>query len=166
LEPAGDRVEIPLSYAAIISVFSGSLAALAGVWWVLARDSWLSAAILAGAGAFVSYLMGRILIGRGPGLRLSSAGVSVRRGLGDVAHLPWSEATTVELKSALVELLVIGMRNPEKVMIHARGYRGWVMRRNQRRFGTPFIVVIALLQWDRVRLLQTVAAYRCRYGTS
>lgn len=128
LEFTRDRVEIPLSYAAIIS--------------------------------------GRILIGRGPGLILSSAGLSVRRGLGDIAYLPWSEATTVELKSAMVQLLVIGMRDPEKSVSHVRGYRGWVMRRNLRRFGTPFTIAISLLKWDTLRLLQTVATYRCRYGTS
>jgi hypothetical protein len=164
-EPTGDRVEIPLSYAAISLGFSPLLLAFAGGWWVLSRDSWLSVVILASAAALVSYLLGRVLIGRGPGLILSSAGVSVRKGLGDVPHLPWSEATTVELKSATVQLLLIGMRNPRQSLTNVRGYRGWVMRRNQRKFGTPFIVALWLLQWDRIRVLQTVAAYRCRYGS-
>jgi hypothetical protein len=66
----------------------------------------------------------------------------------------------------MVQLLVIGMRNPEKSMTTARGYRRWVMRRNQRRFGTPFTVAIWPLQWDRIRVLQAVATYRCRYGAS
>jgi hypothetical protein len=163
-EPAADRVEIPLSYVAISLGLSPLLLAFAGAWWVLSRDSWLSVVILAGGAALVSYLVGRILIGEGPGLILSSAGVSVRKGLGDVPYLPWSEATTVEMKLAAVRLLVIGMRNPEKSLRSARGYRGWVMRRNQRKFGTPFVVPIWLLQWDRIRVLQTVATYRCRYG--
>ena len=83
-EPAGDRVEIPLSYAAISLGFSVLLLAFAGAWWSLSRDSWLSVVILASAAALVSYLLSRFLSGRGPGLILSSAGVSVRKGLGDV----------------------------------------------------------------------------------
>jgi hypothetical protein len=165
-QPAPDRVDIPLSYAAISLGFAPLLLAFAGAWWVLSRDSWLSVLILASAAALVSYFLGRILIGRGPGLTLSSVGVSVRKGVGDVPYLPWSEATTVELKSATVQLLVIGMRNPQKSLSSVRGYRGWVMRRNQRKFGTPFTVAIWLLQWDRIRVLHTVAAYRCRYGAA
>ena len=49
-------------------------------------------------------------------------------------NLPWSEVTTVELKSAMFQLLVIGMRNPEKSPTNGRGYRGWVMRRKQRKW--------------------------------
>ena len=159
-------MEIPVSYTAIISGLCGSLLFFAGVWWLLARDSWLGTLVLAGGAAFVSYLWGHVLVGRGPGLILSSAGLSVRRGLGDIAYLPWSEATTVELKSAMAQLLVIGMRNPESFMADVRGYRGWVMRRNHRKFGTPFTIAIVLLKWNHILLLQTVATYRCRYGTA
>jgi hypothetical protein len=166
LEPAADRVEIPLSYSAISCGFSALLLAFAGAWWGLSRNSWLSVVILASGAALVSYLLGRMLIGRGPGMILSAAGVSVRKGLGDVLYLPWSEATTIELKSAMVQLLVIGMRNPEDSLANARGYRGWVMRRKQRKLGSPFAVAIWLLRWDRIRVLQTVAAYRCRYGAA
>jgi hypothetical protein len=132
LEPAADRVEIPLNYTAISLGFSALLLAFAGAWWGLFRNSWLSVVILASGAAFVGYLLGRMLMGRGPGLILSAAGVSVRKGLGDVLYLPWSQATTVELKSAMVQLLVIGMRNPQNSLANARGYRGWVMRRKQR----------------------------------
>jgi hypothetical protein len=165
-EPAADRVEIPLSYTAISFGFSASLLAFAGAWWGLSRNSWLSVVILTSGAAFVGYLLSRMLIGRGPGLILNAGGVSVRKGLGDVLYLPWSEATTIELKSAVVQLLVIGMRNPEDSLANARGYRRWVMRRKQRKFGSPFAVAIWLLRWDRIRVLQTVAAYRCRYGAA
>jgi hypothetical protein len=66
----------------------------------------------------------------------------------------------------MVQLLVVGMRNPEQTLANARGYRGWVMRRKQSKLGSPFAVAIWLLRWDRIRVVQTVAAYRCRYGAA
>jgi hypothetical protein len=100
-------------------------------------------------------------IGRGPGLVISPSGISIRQGLSLVSNLAWSEATTVEIKSTpLYSCLVIGMRNADRLIDNASGYRQWALRSNLQRFGSPFLVSTSALKCDRNQLFQTVAAYR------
>jgi hypothetical protein len=162
---AEDRVQVPVDYRAVLAKFAGSLLLYAAAWWVLGRDNVLITIIFAVGTAFLLYINSRIVIGHGPGLVLDPSGISIRRGLGLVTALPWTQATTVELKSTkLYTCLVIGVRNPEKLVENASGYRRWALRSNEQRFGSPVVIFASSLKCDRTWLVNTVAEYRKRYG--
>jgi hypothetical protein len=164
---AADHEDIPINYGAIILRLLYSTVLVVGTWWILARNNVLTLTIITIGAVFSAYLSGRILIGRGPGLILSSSGISVRRGLGYISDLSWRDVTSVELKSSyLYSLLVIGVRDPQTLMANARGYRAWAMRQNAQRFGSPVTVFVTALKCDRAWLLQTACAYRHQYGAN
>jgi hypothetical protein len=147
---ADNRVEIPVDYAAVVVKFVASLLLYAATWWVLGRDNALVSIIFAVGTIFLAYINGRIIFGHGSGLVMDSTGISIRRGLGLVTTLPWSQATTVELKSTtLYSCLVIGVRNPERLFTDATGYRRWALRSNEQRFGSPVVVFASSLKCDR-----------------
>jgi hypothetical protein len=160
-----DRIEISLNYRTLSLTFGITLLVYAAWYWLMARGN-LFLTTLGGAGLiFLSYYFLRIAFGRGPGLIISSSGISVRRHLGLISDLPWSEVTTIELKSTrLFVCLVIGVRNPERLIENTGTYRRWAMRQNLERFGSPLIVSVKLLKCDRAWLVQTIGAYRDRYG--
>jgi hypothetical protein len=160
-----DVVEIQVDYVAVLLRLLVSLLIYTAAWWVLGRDNVFISAIFAAGTVFLLSLNGRILIGHGPGLIISPSGISMRKGLGLVSNLAWSEATTLEIKSTpLYSCLVIGMRNAERLIDSASGYRRWALRSNLQRFGSPFLVSASALKCDRNWLFQTIAAYRARYG--
>jgi hypothetical protein len=163
---AADVVEIQVAYGAVLLKLLGSLLLYAAAWWMLGRDNVFISAMFAAGTVFLLYLNGRMLIGRGPGLVITPSGISIRQGLGLVSNLAWSEATTVEIKlTPLYSCLVIGMRNADRLIDNASGYRQWALRSNLQRFGSPFLISTSALKCDRNQLFQTVAAYRARYGT-
>jgi hypothetical protein len=163
---AADVVEIQVDYGAVLLRLLASLSLYSAAWWVLGRDNVFISAIFAAGTVFLLYLSGRILFGHGPGLVITPSGISIRKGLGLVSNLAWSDATTLEIKSTpLYSCLVIGMRNSERLIDSASGYRRWALRSNLQRFGSPFLVSASALKCDRNWLFQTVAAYRARYGT-
>jgi hypothetical protein len=162
---AADVVEIQVNSGAVLLKLAASLLVYAAAWWVLGRDNVFISAIFAGGTVFLLYLNGRILFGRGPGLIMTSSGISLRKGLGLVSNLAWSDATTLEIKSTpLYSCLVIGLRNSQRLIDSASGYRRWALRSNLQRFGSPFVVFASSLKCDRNWLLQTAAAHRARYG--
>jgi hypothetical protein len=162
---ADDRVEIPVDYSAVLVKFAGSLLLYAAAWWVLGRDNVLITTIFAVGTVFLLYINSRIVIGRGPGLVMNRSGISIRKGLGLVNALPWSQATTAELKSTkLYTCLVIGVRNPAILVDNVSGYRRWALRSNEQRFGSPVVIFASSLKCDHTWLLKTVAEYRNRYG--
>jgi hypothetical protein len=162
---ACDHIEVPLNYLTLSLTFGITLLLYAAWYWLMARGN-LFLMTFGGAGLiFLSYYFLRIAFGRGPGLIISSSGISVRRRIGLISNLPWSEVATVELKSTRVFVsLVIGVRNPERLIENAGAYRRWAMRQNLERFGSPLIVSVKLLKCDRAWLVQTIGAYRDRYG--
>jgi hypothetical protein len=108
-----------------------------------------------------------MLLGHGPALVISPSGISVRKGLGLVTTLAWSEATALSIKSTpLYSCVVIGVRNADRLIDNASGYRRWALQSNLQRFGSPFVVFSSPLKCDRNWLLQTIAAYRARYGAT
>ena len=162
---AADVVEIQVDYGAVLLRLLASLLLYSAAWWVLGRDNVFISALFAAGTVFLLYLNGRMLIGHGPGLVITPSGISIRKGLGLVTNLAWSDATTLEIKSTpLYSCLVIGMRNAERLIDSASGYRRWAIRSNLQRFGSPFLVSTSALKCDRNRLFQTIAAYRARYG--
>jgi hypothetical protein len=159
-----DVVEIQVDYGSVLLRISVSLLLYAAAWWMLGRDNVFISAIFAAGTVFLLYLNGRILLGHGPGLVITPSGISIRKGLGLVSDLAWSDATTLEVKSTpLYYCLVIGMRNAEQLIDSASGYRRWALRSNLQRFGSPFLVSASALKCDRNWLFQTIAAYRARY---
>jgi|HubBroStandDraft_1064217.scaffolds.fasta_scaffold00671_10 hypothetical protein len=161
-----DVIEIQVDFGAVLLRLLVSLLLYAAAWWVLGRDNVFISAIFAAGTVFLLYVNGRILIGQGPGLVIAPSGISIRKGLGLVSNLAWSDATTLEIKSTpLYSCLVIGMRNAERLIDSASGYRRWALRSNLQRFGSPFLISASVLKCDRNWLFQTVAAYRARYGT-
>jgi hypothetical protein len=160
-----DRVEIPVDYGAVLVKFAGSLLLYAAAWWVLGRDSVLITTIFAVGTVFLLYVNSRIVIGRGPGLVMNRSGISVRKGLAFVNTLPWSQATSAELKSTkLYTCLVIGVRNPAILVDNTSGYQRWALRSNEQRFGSPVVIFVSSPKCDRAWLLKIVAEYRNRYG--
>jgi hypothetical protein len=158
-------IEIQVDYGAVLLRLLVSLLLYAGAWWVLGRDNVFISAIFAAGTVFLLYVNGRILFGHGPGLVITPSGISIRKGLGLVSNLA-SDTTTLEIKSTpLYSCLVIGMRNAERLIDSASGYRRWALRSNLQRFGSPFLISASVLKCDRNWLFQTVAAYRARYGT-
>jgi hypothetical protein len=106
-----------------------------------------------------------VVMGHGPGLVLSPSGIALREGLGLVSDLAWLEATTVEIHATkLYSCIVIGMRNADRTIENASGYRRWALGSNLQRFGSPFLVFTSSLKCDRQWLFQAVNAYRLRYG--
>jgi hypothetical protein len=159
-------IEIQVDYGAVLLRLLVSLLLYAAAWWVLGRDNVFISAIFAAGTVFLLYVNGRILIGHGPGLVITPSGISIRKGLGLVSNLAWSDTTTLEIKSTpLYSCLVIGMRNAERLIDSASGYRRWALRSNLQRFGSPLLISASALKCDRNWLFQTVAAYRARYGT-
>ncbi len=160
-----ERIEIPVDYGTVILKFVVSLLINAATWWLLGRNSLLISTISAAGTVYIVYLNGRIVFGHGPGLVITVSGISVRKGLGLVSDLAWSEITTVEIKvTMLYKCLVIGMRDPQRLIGSATGYRRWALQSNLQMFGSPFIVYASSLKCDRQWLLRTVMAYRVRYG--
>jgi hypothetical protein len=159
-------IEIQVDYGAVLLRLLVSLLLYAAAWWVLGRDNLFISAIFAAGTVFLLYVNARILFGHGPGLVITPSGISIRKGLGLVSSLAWSDTTTLEIKSTpLYSCLVIGMRNAERLIDSASGYRRWALRSNLQRFGSPFLISASVLKCDRNWLFQTVAAYRARYGT-
>ena len=163
---ASDHIEIPLNYLTLSLTFGITLLVYAIWYWLMGRGNLFLTTLAVAGLIFVTYIVGRIAFGRGPGLIISPSGISVRRHLGLISDLPWSEATTVELKSTrLFVSLVIGVQNPERLIENAGAYRRWAMRQNLERFGSPLIVSVKLLKCDRAWLVRTISAYRDRYAT-
>jgi hypothetical protein len=166
---AGDlsqRIEIAVDYGAVIFRLALALFLYTAAWWLLGRDSALVSTIFAVATVYLIYLNCRIVFGHGPGLILSPSGIFLRQGLGLVSDLAWSEATTVEIKATKIYYcIVIGMRNADRLIEGAGGYRRWALRSNWQRFGSPFLIFASSLKCDRKWLFQTITAYRLRYGT-
>jgi hypothetical protein len=163
---SSDRIEIPVDYGAVILKLILGLCLYAAAWWLLGRGSVLVSTIFAVGTVYVIYLNSRVVFGYGPGLVLSPSGISLRKGLGLVSDLAWSEATTVEIKvTKLYSCIVIGMRNADRLIEDSGGYRRWALRSNLQRFGSPFLVFSSSLKCDRQRLFQMITAYRLRYGT-
>jgi hypothetical protein len=161
-----DVIEIQVDYGAVLLRLLVSLLLYTAAWWALGRDNVFISAIFAAGTVFLLYVNGRILFGHGPGLVITPSGISIRKGLGLVSSLAWSDTTTLEIKSTpLYSCLVIGMRNAERLIDSAGGYRRWALRSNLQRFGSPFLISASALKCDRNWLFQTVAAYRARYGT-
>jgi hypothetical protein len=164
---ANDRVEIAVDYGTVLLKFVASLLLYAAAWWGLGRDNALITILFAAGTAFLVYINARIVFGHGPGLVMDSSGISIRSGLGLVTALPWAQATTVELKTTkLFSCLVVGVRNSESLFENATGYRRWAMRSNEQRFGSPVVLFASSLKCDRTWVVQTVAAYRARYGAT
>jgi hypothetical protein len=162
---AADVIEIQVDYGALLLRLLVSLLLYTAAWWVLGRDNVFISALFVAGTVFLLYLNGRMLIGHGPGLVITPSGISIRKGLGLVSNLAWSDATTLEIKSTpLYSCLVIGMRNAERLIDSASGYRRWALRSNLQRFGSPFLVSTSALKCDRNQLFQTITAYRARYG--
>lgn len=161
-----DVIEIQVDYGAVLLRLLVSLLLYTAAWWALGRDNVFISAIFAAGTVFLLYVNGRILFGHGPGLVITPSGISIRKGLGLVSNLAWSDTTTLEIKSTpLYSCLVIGMRNAQRLIDSAGGYRRWALRSNLQRFGSPFLISASALKCDRNWLFQTVAAYRARYGT-
>lgn len=165
LNPESDRIEIPINYRKLLVRFVLSVLAMIAVWWLMGRGNVFFETLDAVGIAYISYLHCRIAFGRGPGLIMSPSGISVRRHLGLLAELPWSQATTVEVKSTkLFSCLVVGVRYPERLIESANGYQRWAMRQNLDRFGSPMVVFAMFLKCDLAWLRNTAKSYRDRYG--
>lgn len=165
VDHGSDRIEIAVDYGAVILRLAVVLCLYAAGWWLLGRGSMLVSTIFVVGTVYMLYLSSRVVFGHGPGLVLSAAGLSLRKGLGLVLDLAWPEATTVEIKATLLySFVVIGMRNADRLIENSGGYRRWALRSNLQRFGSPFLVFTPSLKCDRQQLLQTITAYRLRYG--
>ena len=164
-DTSSDRLEIPVDFGAVILRFVGSIAALSVTGWVLGRGNVLVSTITTLGLLFVVYVSGRVFIGHGPGLVIDPSGISIRAGLGPIPGVPWSEIDGFALKSnRLYWVLVIGLRDPEKLMAGQSAYRRCSIRQSLQMFGSPVFVSVSMLKCDRTWLLRTATAYRARYG--
>jgi uncharacterized membrane protein (DUF2068 family) len=161
-----ERVEIPVNYGAISLRFIGIIIVLSAWWWFFGRgDAWTEFILALGMG-FVTFQISKYLIGHGPGVVMNPDGLSIRRGLALVSHLPWSDITAVELKSVMAgSSLVVGVRDPEGLVARQKGYARWNMRQTQNMFGSPARIPTFVLKCDRHWLLQTVGEFRVKYGS-
>lgn len=161
-----EHVEIPVNYGAISLRFIGIVVLLSAWWWLFGRGDSLTEFILALGLVFVTFQISKYLIGHGPGVVMNPDGLSIRRGLAFVSHLPWSDITTVELKSVMAgSSLVVGVRDPEGLVAKQKGYARWNMRQTQNMFGSPARIPTFVLKCDRHWLLQTVGEFRVKYGS-
>jgi hypothetical protein len=157
-------IEIPVAYRATLLRYAAALLLYVGLWWLLGRNNWLVSFIVAAGVLFALYLGSQIFFGHGPGLVMAPSGISLRKGIGTISHIAWSDATTLEIKATpLYSCLAIGMRNAQQLIDNASGYQRYSLRSNLQMFGSPVVIFTLPLKCDPHWLLQTIAAYRARY---
>jgi hypothetical protein len=164
-DTAPDRLEVPVNYAAIAGRSFGGIFLIAAFWWLFERDSLVAAIILGLGGLIVTYHTLLMILGRGPGLVMTDKGLSIRRGIGTVTNLPWTDITTIELKASMgATALVIGVRDPESFVARAKGYARWSMRKTQDMYGSPVRVPVFALKCDGQWLAKRAVEFSAKYG--
>jgi hypothetical protein len=106
---------------------------------------------------FLGVLALRSLPNRAPALSLASDGISIRRDLCAIRHLPWSEIIGFEMKSAMANtFLVIQVRNANALIAEGGPLSRWIMGQSQTMFGSPVRIPVAWLKCDPNWLWQKV----------
>lgn len=107
-------------------------------------------------GAIVLGVMAlRSLPNRGPALSLASDGISIRRDLCAIRHLPWHEVTGFEMKSAMANtFLVIHVRDASALIAQRGPISRFLMGQSQAMFGSPVRIPVSWLKCDRSWLWQ------------
>jgi hypothetical protein len=160
-----DRLEVAVNYGAIAGRFFAGLFLGAAFWWLFERNGVVAAIILGLGGLIITYYTLLMVLGHGPGLVMTDKGLSIRRGIGTVTDLPWTDITTIELKAAMGSTaLVIGVRDPELLLARVKGYARWNMRRTQEMFGSPVRIPVFALKRDGQWLAQRAGEFRAKYG--
>jgi hypothetical protein len=165
LDTVPDRLEVAVNYGAIAGRFFAGIFLVGTFWWLFERDSGIAAIILGLVGLFITYHILRMVLGHGPGLVMTNEGLSIRRGIGTVTDLRWTDITTIELKASMGSTaLVIGVRNPESLLARVKGYARWNLRRTQEMFGSPVRVPVFALKCDGQWLAQKTGEFKAKYG--
>jgi hypothetical protein len=157
--PQSDQVDIAANRRKIavrLLVGAAMFLILAQVARGSSYGSFASGAFYVGA-IFVGAMALRSLPRRAPALSLASDGISIRRDLCAIRHLPWSEIISFEMKSAMANtFLVIQVRNANALIAQCGPISRWMMGQSQAMFGSPVRIPVAWLECDPNWLWQTV----------
>jgi hypothetical protein len=165
LNAVPDPLEVAVNYGAIAGRFFAGIFLVGAFWWLFERDSGVAAIILGLSALLITYHILRMILGSGPGLVMTNEGLSMRRGIGTVTDLRWTDITTIELKASMgATALVIGVRDPELLLARYRGYTRWSMRRTQEMFGAPVRVRVFALKCNGQWLAQKATAFVAKFG--
>lgn len=109
------------------------------------------------AAIFLAAMALRSLPNRAPALSLSAEGISVRRDLCAITHLPWAEIIGFEMKSAFANtFLVIQVKHADELIAQSRPISRWVMGQSLAMFGSPVRIPVSWLKCDPGWLWQKV----------
>ena len=154
-----DRVDIAANIGKIALRLLGGAAAfliLAQVLRGTSYDGFPRGVFYVGA-IFLGVLAVRSLPNRAPALSLASDGISIRRDLCAIRHLPWAEIIGFEMKSAMGNtFLVIQVRNANALVAQRAPISRWIMGQSQAMFGSPVRIPVAWLKCDPNWLWQKV----------
>ena len=163
-EPSqSERVDIAANTGKICLRFVCGIAGLLVIAQLVRRMNYgVSAETILYVGAAYLLVMAlRSIPSRGPALSLSAEGVSIRRDLCAIKHLPWAEIVGFEMKSAFANtFIVIRVRHPDELIAQSRPISRWFLGQSLIMFGSPVRVPVSWLKCDQGWLWQRVNEMR------
>jgi hypothetical protein len=160
-----EPTEVGIDNLACVGRLLVGVSILLAYWWFIGRGDVAIELVTAAALLVFLFLSGRYLIGSGPAVAMDPAGLRIRRGLTVPMQIPWGDITTVSLTNLYTNwYLVVGVRNPDAIIMSRRGLSRWLLGRSNAMFGSPVRIPTSILKCDRDWLAQKASEYRTKYG--
>lgn len=110
---------------------------------------------------FLGVMALRSLPNRAPAVSLAPDGISMRRDLSTIRHVPWADIIGIEMKSSMGNtFLVIQVRNANEMIAQRGLFSRWVMNQSLVMFGSPVRIPVGWLKCDPSWLWTTVNEMR------
>ena len=97
------------------------------------------------------------IIDKRPGLVLDSRGILDTVNLSEIGIVSWSNITEANLvKYQYSQFVVIHIKNNDSILTRLSGFKRNMAKNNIEKFGTPFIINVSNLKFDKFELLKII----------
>lgn len=106
---------------------------------------------------FVLWFSIKKIIDKRPGLVLDSRGILDTVNLTEIGIVSWSTITNVSLvKHQFSHFLIVQVQNNDMILSRLSGFKKNMAKNNIEKFGTPFIINVSNLKFDKLELFKMI----------
>jgi hypothetical protein len=160
-----DRICISIRYTPVLLRFLLGILVLAGMWRLLFPGDkilgWLTLSCI----LLITISFSRYFRRSGPAVVISQKELTIRRGPGFTGDISWSSVSSVSLKRHRFDwYYVVGMVDPEKIIMSRSKFGRWFLRKTTEMFGSPVAFSSFFLKCDHAWLLERMQQFKDAAG--